>query len=83
MVLEVNPSRKRARVPKGLPEHRKIVTFWAEANNPPDTDPLRIAPAKAVRDPQRLALALAPAAQKALIPAAWQQLIPDERRDAA
>ena len=83
MVLEVNPSRKRARVPKGLPEHRKIVTFWPKANNPPDTGSLRIAPPKAVRDPQRIALALTPAAQKALIPAARQQLIPDEGCNAA
>jgi hypothetical protein len=70
-------------VPKGFPDHRKIVTIWHKANNPPDTDPLKIAPPKAIRDPQRMALALASAAQKALIPAAWQQLIPDEGCDAA
>jgi len=50
----------------------------AKPNDVLDTDPLRIAPLKPVRDAQRAALALAPTAQKALIPAAWYQLIPDE-----
>ena len=83
MILEVNPGGNRGRVPKGLPEHRKIVTFRPKPNYSLDTDPLRIAPPKTIRDPQRMALALAPATQEALIPAAWQQLIPDEGCDAA
>ena len=70
-------------MPKGLPEHRKIVTFRPKANNSLDTDPLGIAPPKAVGDTQRTALALALPTQQALIPAAWQQLIPDEGSDAA
>jgi hypothetical protein len=65
-------------MPKGLPEHREIVAIRAEANNMLDTDPLGIAAPKPVRDAQRAALALALTAQKALIPAAWCQLIPDE-----
>jgi hypothetical protein len=68
---------------KNLPEHWKILTFRPKPNYSLDTDPLRIAPPKAVRDPQRITLALAPAMQKALIPAAWHQLIPDEGCDAA
>jgi hypothetical protein len=43
-----------------------------------DADPLGIAALEPVRDPHRVPLALAPTAQKALIPAAWCQLIPDE-----
>ena len=70
-------------MPKGLPEHWEIVTFRLEPNDSLDTDPLGIAPPKAVGDAQRMALALTPATQKALIPAAGQQLVPDERRDAA
>ena len=65
-------------MPKGVPKHREIVTLWAKPNDMLDADPLRIAALKPVRDAQRLALAFAPAAQKALIPAAWCQLIPDE-----
>jgi hypothetical protein len=65
-------------MPKGLPEHREIVAIRWEPNNMLDTDPLGIAPTKPVRDTQRAALALARTAQKALIPAAWCQLIPDE-----
>ena len=65
-------------MPKGLPEHREIVAIRAKPNDMFDTDPLGIAALKPVRDAQRAALALAPAAQKALIPAAWCQLIPDE-----
>jgi hypothetical protein len=78
LVLEVDPMLPRTRMPKGLPEHREIVAIWAEPNNMLDTDPLGIAAPKPVRDAQRVPLALAPAAQKALIPAAWCQLIPDE-----
>ena len=72
-------------MPKSLPEHGKVVTvtFRPKANYPLDTDPLGLAPPKAVGDAQRVAIALAPATQQALIPAAWQQLIPDERSDAA
>jgi hypothetical protein len=70
-------------MPKNLPEHWKILTFWPKPNYSLDTDPLRIAPPKVVCDAQRMALALAPAKQEALIPAARRQLIPDEGRDAS
>jgi hypothetical protein len=65
-------------VPKGLPEHREIVAIWGKPNDVFDTDSLGIAALKPVRDAQRGAFAFAPAAQKALIPAAWRQLVPDE-----
>ena len=78
LVLEVNPVRPGTRMPKGVPEHREIVTIRAKPNDMLDTDPLHIAALKPVRDAQRAALALAPTAQKALIPAAGCQLIPDE-----
>ena len=70
-------------MPKGVPKHREIVTLWAKPNDMLDTDPLRIAALKPVRDAQRVALALAPTAQQLLIPAAWRQLIPYEGRNAA
>ena len=70
-------------MPKSLPEHREIVAIRAKPNDMFDTDPVGIAALKPVCDAQRAALALAPAAQKALIPAAWCQLIPDEGGDAA
>ena len=70
-------------MPEGLPEHGKIVTFRPKPDDSPHTDPLGIAPPIAVGDPQRMALALAPTTQEALIPAAWPQLVPDEGRDAA
>jgi hypothetical protein len=70
-------------MPKGLPEHWKMVTLRPQPDDALDTDPLGIAPPKPVGDAQRLALALAPPAQEALIPAARQQLIPDEGGDAA
>ncbi|MDQ3665051.1 MAG: hypothetical protein M3410_00395 [Acidobacteriota bacterium] len=70
-------------MPKGLPEHREIVAIRAKPNDMLDADPLGIAALKAVRDAQRAALALAPTVQKALIPAAWRQLIPDESGYAA
>ena len=70
-------------MPKGLPEHRKKVAFRAKPNDPLDTNPLRIAAPKPVRDAKRAALALAPTMQKTLIPAAWHQLIPDKGCDAA
>ncbi len=78
LVLEVNPMRPGTRMPKGFPEHREVVVIRAKPNDMLDTDPLGIAAPKTVRDAQRAALALAPTAQKALIPAAWCQLIPDE-----
>jgi hypothetical protein len=65
-------------MPKCLPEHREIVAFWIEPNNTLNTDPLRIAAPKPIRDAQRVALALARATQKPLIPVAGCQLIPDE-----
>jgi hypothetical protein len=65
-------------MPKRFPEHWEIVAFRAEPHNMFDTDPLRITAPKPVRDAQRVAVALAPTAQKALIPAAGCQLIPDE-----
>src|ERR1017187_6818560 len=54
-------------MPKNLPEHWKILTFRPKPNYSLDTDPLRIAPPKVVCDAQRMALALAPAKQEALI----------------
>ena len=67
-------------MPKGLPKHRQIISIGAEPNNMPDTDSLRIAPLKPVSDAERATPALlAPAKQKALIPTAWRQLIPDKR----
>jgi len=70
-------------MPKGLPEHREIIAIRAKPNDMLDTDPLQIAALKPVRDAQRAVLALAPAAQQLLIPAAWRQLIPYEGRNAA
>jgi hypothetical protein len=57
-------------MPKGLPEHRKILAFRPKPNDPLNADPLGIAPPKAIRDAQRMALALTPAKQETLIPAA-------------
>jgi len=67
-------------MPKGFPEHREIVAVRAKPNDMFDTDSVGIAALKPVRDAQRATLALAHTAQKALIPAAWCQLIPDEGR---
>ena len=78
LVFEVNPRRPRTRMPKGLPEHREIVAIRAKPDDMLNTDPLGIAAAKPVRDAQRATRTLASGAQKALIPAAWCQLIPDE-----
>jgi len=78
LVLEVDPRRPGTRMPKSLPEHRKIIAIRAKANDVLDTDSLGIAALKPVCNAQRAALALAAAAQKALIPAAGRQLIPDE-----
>ena len=65
-------------MPKGLPEHREIVAVRPQPDNMLDTDSLGIAALKPVREAKRGAPALAPTAQKTLIPAAWCQLIPDE-----
>jgi hypothetical protein len=66
-------------MPKGLPKHREIVSFRTKSNDMLDTDSLRIAALKPVSDAERVAPALlAPAAEKALIPIAWRQLIPDK-----
>ena len=70
-------------MPKGLPEHREIVAIRAKPYDLLDTDPLGVAAPKPVCDAQRAAPALAPAEQKALIPAARCQFIPDEGRYAA
>jgi hypothetical protein len=70
-------------MPKGLPKHMQIVAIRAKADDVCDTDPLGIAALKPVRDAQRAALAFAHTTQKALIPPAWCQLIPDEGRYAA
>jgi hypothetical protein len=83
LVLEVNPSRAGTRMPKGFPEYREIVAGRSEPDDMSDTDPLRIATLEPVRDVQRAAFAFAPATQKALIPSAWCQLIPDEGGNAA
>jgi hypothetical protein len=39
-------------MPKGVPEHREIVTIRAKPNDVLDTDPLRIAAVNPVRDAQ-------------------------------
>ena len=71
-------------MPKGLPKHRQIIAIGTESNNMPDTDSIRIATLKPVGDAERATPALlALAKQKALIPPAWRQLIPDKRGDAA
>ena len=70
-------------MPKGLPKHREIVSLRTKPNDMFDTDSLGIAALKPVSDAERVAPAFAPAAQKALIPAAWCQLIPDKRGYAA
>ena len=57
LVLEVNPLRPGARMPKGLPQHRQIVAIRAKPNDVRDTDPLGIAALKPVGDAQRAALA--------------------------
>jgi hypothetical protein len=71
-------------MPKSLPKHRQIIALGAEPNNMPDTDSIRIATFEPVSDAERATPALlAPAKQKALIPSAWRQLVPDKRGDAA
>jgi hypothetical protein len=66
-------------MPKGLPKHREIVSFPTKPDDMPDTDSLGIAAFKPVSDAERIPPAFAPAAQKALVPVAWRQLIPDKR----
>ena len=83
LVLEVDPMRPGSRMPKGLPDHPEIVAIRAKPDDMLDADPLGIAALKPICDEQRAALALAPAEQKALIPAAGCQFIPDEGRYAA
>jgi len=70
--------RPRIGVPKGVPEHGEIVAIWGKPNDVFDTDPFRISALKPVGNAERAAFAFAPAVQKALIPAAWRQLVPDE-----
>lgn len=68
-------------MPKGFPEHREVFAIRAQPDDMLDTDPVGIAALKPVRDVKRAALALAPPAQQALIPAARCHLIPDEGCD--
>jgi hypothetical protein len=71
-------------MPKGLPKHREIISVRTKPNDMLHTHSLGIAALKPVSEAERGAPALlAPAAQKALIPVAWRQLIPDKRGDAA
>lgn len=70
-------------MPESLPQHGEIVAIWGKPDNVFDTDPLGIAASKPVRDVQRAVPAFAPATQKALIPAAWRQLVPNEGGNAA
>jgi hypothetical protein len=70
-------------MPKGLPKHGEIVSFRTKPNDMIDTNSLGIAALKPVSDAERVAPAFAPAAQKALVPVAWRQLIPDKRGYAA
>jgi hypothetical protein len=81
LILEVNPMLSGIRMPESVPEHREIVAIRAKPNDMSDTDPVGITALKPVGDAQRATLALAE--QKALIPAAWRQLIPDESGYAA
>ena len=70
-------------MPEGLPEHRKIIAIRVEPHDMLDADPVGVAALRSVGDAKRATLALAPAEQEALIPAAWRQLIPDESAYAA
>jgi hypothetical protein len=70
-------------MPKGLPKHREIISLRTKPYDMLHADSLRIAALKPVSDPERVTPAFAPAAQKALIPVAWCQLIPDKRGYAA
>ncbi len=83
LILEVYPTRSGARMPKGFPEHWQIVAIRANPYDVLHTDPLGIAALQPICDAKRVAFALAPPAQEALIPPAWCQLIPDERGNAA
>src|SRR5687767_2906717 len=70
-------------MPKGFPEHREVIALRVEPDDMFHTDSLWIAALKAVGDAQRLAFAFAPRKQKALVPPAWRQLIPNEGGNAA
>jgi len=70
-------------MPKSFPEHRKIFTIWTEPNDMFNADPLGISALKPVGNAQRTTPAFAFAAQEALIPTAWCQLIPNKGCDAA
>ena len=83
LVFEINPGHPRIRMPKGFPEHRQIIALRAKPNDMFYTDPLGSAALEPVGDPQRVAFAFTAAAEKALIPTTWRQLIPDKRGDAA
>jgi len=81
LVFEVNPRSPRTRMPKGLPKHREIISFRIKTDDMFDTDSLGIAALKPVSEAERATPALlAPAQEKALIPVARRQLIPDKRR---
>ena len=83
LVFEINPSGPGIRMPKGFPEHWKIIALRLEPDDMFYTDSFGIAPLKTVGDAQRVAFAFAPPNEKALIPSAWRQLIPNEGGDAA
>jgi hypothetical protein len=84
LVFEVNPRCPGTRMPEGLPKHREIIPFRTQSHDNPDTDSLGIATLKPVSDAERVAPAfIASASEKALIPVAWCQLIPDKRGQAA
>ena len=70
-------------MPKGLPKHREIISVRTKPNDMLNTDSLGIAALKPVSEAERVTPAFAPAAQKALIPVARRQLIPDKRGYAA
>jgi hypothetical protein len=78
LILEVDPTRPRTGVAKGLPEHGEIVAIGGKPDDVFDTDPLRISAFKPVGEAQRAAFAFAPPMQKELIPVAWRQFVPDE-----
>lgn len=83
LVFEINPSGPGTRIPKGFPEHREIIALRAKPDDMFHIDSLGIAALKTVGDAKRLAFAFAPPKQKALIPSAWRQLIPNEGSNAA
>ena len=70
-------------MPEGLPEHRQIIAIRAQPDDMLNADSVGIASFKPVGDVQRVAFAFAPAAEKALVPAARRELIPDKSGYAA